>query len=281
MTAGFSESGSIAVKKVILYRLVEDSVEAVASWVDSTSSTNNGFSTGGVDRFLRVFWDATAGPASQLQLDGTIISLPNATAFSEIFFVTPNGYMAGADIRGTAIATEGGVWDPNGNFRFVEEFANIPASFSSFRDRNDGRGVNIGKGSMVIYAWGAEPQTYELDPEFFGWRTTVSQGDLVVYQRFDGQPFVFYPGIDPANPSRGLPIHEVFPDLANIAIDRVLNLYAVDRRIYMTLRTQNDQFLLFGARDPSVVAEPTCVLQALVAIAIFVPRRARSRQPAR
>jgi hypothetical protein len=181
-----------------------------------------------------------------------------------------------------ANSPDDGVWDPRGNFSFIDEFASIATGLSSFRDRNDGRGVNIGKGSVVIYGWGADSQSFQLhERQFNPGNTIVSQGDLAVYNPPSEQPVVFYPGIDPANPSRGLPIHEVFPDLANIAIDRVLNLYAVDRRIYMTLRTQNDQFLLFGARDPSVVPEPTCVLQALVALAIFVPRRARSRQPAR
>jgi hypothetical protein len=141
------------------------------------------------------------------------------------------------------------------------------------RDRSDGRGVNIGFEfeAGVIYGDRDAVRLHESDGFFriiIPGETIVSQGDFVVANVEPGfqeaGPFAYYPGIVADQPGVVLPIQDIFPDLTSINFDGVSDLYAVDGYIYMTLHGDNGLYL-FGARDPSVIPEPSTLLIAALA----------------
>jgi hypothetical protein len=111
----------------------------------------------------------------------------------------------------------------------------------------------------------------------------VSQSDFAVVNptEFTGvpfQPMAYYPGIVPSDPNAPRPLEELFPELLSVDFDTVTDLYAVDGHIFMTL-SGPDGLYLFGARDPSVIPEPTTwtllLLSLLAASTLAVRGRRR------
>ena len=240
----------------------------------------------GIDRDLRGVGNRYPGDGTvhfpvELFLDGSIVPLERPVdpqdgfpLYAAAWNVSESGYVVG---EAALEKLEGAIWTPDGEFSYIPPIVSGPhASAAAVRDRNDGNGVNIGLEYVGRVKYGDEP-TINLhergsDDDIFG-GVTVSQSDFALVHLNDPDPFdeievqgtfAYYPGIVPDDPAAVVPLEEVFPELTTIGLKAGGDLYAVDGRIYMTLRAE-DGLYLFGARDPSVIPEPRAVMLALVA----------------
>lgn len=226
---------------------------------------------GGVDANLRTFGDTDE--AVRLLLNDSIESLPYPSpsigSFTELYSATPTGNAVGtAGIPGTAGAAPA-FWTPDGQISFVFGFG---FAFS-IRDRINGEGVNIGA-NLTAPTVRFGPAGYEIQGDDGAYldisdnEVIVSHSDFAIFETtFSFQSadyFAFYPGIVPGHVSRSRPLLDIFPELAAIDIDIITDLASVNGHLYMTL-SGSDGLYLFGARDPSVVPEPTALLLATLA----------------
>ncbi len=232
----------------------------------------------GVDAQLRVlgytyidFDSFFAARAVKFVSNGSTELLPGEYAGDTFLFaVTPLGFALGdGGIPGT-IGSAPILWAPDDSFlSYVFGYG----AAGSIRDRNDGQGVNIGdifEGLVLL----GDTAYYIQDINGLGLSDDamiVSHSNFVVALDFDFRTsslrslLGFFPGIIPDHPDRGLPLLDIFPQLATIDIDFITSLASVDGYLYMTLRGSDGTFL-FGARDPSVIPEPTTALLLLIAI---------------
>jgi hypothetical protein len=229
--------------------------------------------------------------ASEFLLDGTVAPLahppgPDSNNGTSLSLSTPSGYAIGiAGIPGTA-----GIgpvkWEPDGDISFLGAFGVA----NSIRDRTDGEGANIGwydfEVPVISYGDGDSFGIFKDDgasfyDDFpFTIEVNVSHGDFAVVEVFESFSsgvsalYGFYPGIVPGFDNRGLPLLDIFPQLAAIDIDRVHDLASVDGYLYMTLSGADGTYL-FGERDPSVIPEPAAVVMVLCVAVVVLPRRGR------
>jgi hypothetical protein len=179
--------------------------------------------------------------------------------------VSENGYAVGGGHFPESAGEQPIVVTPDGEFSFLP----TAGKARSVRDRLDGAGINIGMGFGSEIKYGDEELLYvDVGGPSFEQSALVSQSDFAVVNMGDERPFAYYPGIVPGEPLRGLQIEEVFPELSMINFDGVSDLYAVDGHIYMTLHGE-DGLYLFGARDPSVIPEPSTLVIAVFATGAF------------
>ena len=108
----------------------------------------------------------------------------------------------------------------------------------------------------------------------------LTAADFVVIEDYNNLTlsglFGYYPGIVPGYPERSVPLLDLFPELATIDIDVILDVASKDGYLYMTL-SGSDGLYLFGARDPSVIPEPSTFALAFLGIfAVLATRRSGS-----
>ena len=244
----------------------------------------------GVDAQLRTFGNFNNEPigtdARYFYMDGTSEPLaypPGSSSLdhsTSIVSSTPNGYaVGGARIPGT-LGGSPAFWTPTGDFTFVFGFG----SATSIRERIDGQGINIGANlsspNILLGQDGYEIKN--LNGEFVDIgdnSVIVSHSDFVVFDALASQSsadfFGYYPGIVPGQLDWPRRLLEIFPELASIDIDIITDLASVDGYIYMTING-SDGLYLFGARDPSVIPEPTPLALAFLCLFAVLATRRRS-----
>lgn len=244
-----------------LFRLNEPSTPIV-TWDGS-------YRVQGVDRELRSFGNLTSPmtgffEATRFLVDGTIepMAYPAGSDSNDshtfLRASTLSGFSIGdAGVPGT-LGDAPGLWTPDGVFQFVDSLG----TSSSIRDRADLQGINLGWDTTFPHVGYGLGNEIEIKDQFgvkinvLGGSVIVSQSEFAVVDPIGSATYAYYPGIVPDHPDRALPLLDIFPELASIDIGAVTSLSAVDGYIYMTLNGDDGRFL-FGARDPSVVPEPT------------------------
>lgn len=219
------------------------------------------------------FDDVSARPA-EFFMDGTFEQLEMDAAPGEILegwvsSISESGIAAGGAQPTATIGIEGALWSPEGQLTFFSPGGARIGIASSIRDRNDGAAFNIGTESTGI-VYGHMPQEIHVHAQdidiSFRSTTLVSQSDFAAVNVRGIGAFVYYPGLVPDDPLAVLPIEDVFPELASVDVDMITDLDATpDGHIFMTL-SGLDGLYLFGARDPSVIPEPTALTLAVLAI---------------
>jgi hypothetical protein len=252
-------------------------------------------SVSSVDVNLRTFGNVEGGcsgcyAATYFYLDGSTeemqfpIGSDSSNNSAALSSSTPRGFAVG-DAGIPMTASSGAVmWTPEGEISFFTPFQVGDAD--SIRDRNGAEAPNIGWNydvPYVSYGDGRNFKIYKADGSSFDedfYEVIVSHEDFAIVEVFEGLStevstlYGFYPGIIPGFPDRAVPLLDIFPELAAIDIDIVNDLASVDGYIYMTLHG-DDGLYLFGARDPSVIPEPTGVVMMMLAATFALRRRRR------
>jgi hypothetical protein len=206
--------------------------------------------------------------AAEFHLDGSIelLNYPADAFPASVMHVSPSGYALGeAHIPGT-LGSGVALWSPSGSFSFAAF-----GTADSMRDRLDGQGVNFGANFGVLgIKYGDQ---LGLDIDVSGDRVIVSHSEFALVEDQRPAPladdyFAFFPGIVPDDRTQAVPLFDIFPELASVNFDRITDLAAVDGRVYMTL-VGEDGLYLFGARDPSVIPEPSALVIAVLATGAF------------
>lgn len=270
-----------------------DPTNPVVAWSTNTSIY-------GIDSSLRAVGRASfpADPsigsesiAAVLLADGTVVpandpptyTIPNDEPyFIEAVDVSPSGVAIGPSAQPSdapLIPEATGLLYPDGR---VEVLETLFGGFGDIADRADGKGLNVGyfddiNGPTIRYG----DTEVIIDPGAFqpGY-PLVSESNFAVIgtsQAANRPLLAFYPGIDSDGPNLPVELIGLFPELATIEFEYVLDVASYDNQVHL-LVSGDDGLWLFTGLDPSVVPEPSC-LTWLGVFGAFVALRRGGRYP--